>query len=251
MDKKELLSPNLARIMVGSLPKIHALAEKFPSAPVINKADGTPVTDLDLALSDLLEQISLENFNNITVFSEEKYSLWQFPLMAIDPLDGTKEYIRGRPEWALSVGFFEDESFKGQGWVFNPRTSELFSEDQSLVKFVEKPVYYGEVSHSEWERGWYKEIVSEKFKLKPMGSIAYKLGRLSAGKTDFVVSLAPKNIWDIAGGTLLCQRAGMKFYANGVEVKKVQQLYHPPLIWCFENSYSELSLLFPPMDIDL
>lgn len=251
MDKKELLSPNLARIMVGVLPEIHQLTDLHPSAPSVDKPDGSPVTALDLALSDLLERISLKYFNQVTVYSEEKYSDWKFPLMAIDPLDGTREYIRARPEWAVSVGYFENENFQGEGWVYNPMSRELYNSEQPLIHFVDKKVFYGEVSHSEWDRGWYKNIISEKFKLTPKGSIAYKLGRLSGGKIDFVVSLAPKNIWDIAGGTLLCQRAGMKFYSQGKEVTKVQQLYLPPLIWCFENSYFELSSLFPPMDKDL
>ena len=251
MDKKELLSPNLARIMVGVLPEIHKLTELHPSAASMTKTDGSPVTALDLALSDFLESISLKHFKSVTVYSEENFSAWEFPLMAIDPLDGTREYLKGRPEWALSMGHFVNDQFQGEGWVYNPLTKELYHSEQPRVQFVDKKVFYGEVSHSEWERGWFKNITSEKFKLKPMGSIAYKLGRLSAGKIDFVVSLAPKNIWDIAGGTLLCQQSGMKFYANGKEVTHVQQLYHPPLIWCFENSYSELSSLFPPTDTDL
>lgn len=251
MDKKELLSPNLARIMVGATPEIHQLTELYPSARSIMKDDGSPVTKLDLALSELLEKTSLKHFPQVTVYSEENYSDWKFPLMAIDPLDGTREYIRARPEWAISVGYFESESFQGQGWVYNPLTRELYTSEQPVLNFVDKDVFYGEVSHSEWDKGWYKNIKSEKFKLTPKGSIAYKLGRLSGGKIDFVVSLAPKNIWDIAGGTLLCQKSGIKFYSQGKEVTKVQQLYLPPLIWCFENSYSELSLLFPPTDKDL
>lgn len=251
MDKKELLSPNLARIMVGALPEIQQLVALHPSAPSILKQDGSPVTELDLALSVLLERISLKNFNEVTVYSEEKFSTWAFPLMAIDPLDGTREYLKGRAEWALSIGHFVSDVFQGEGWVYNPLTKELFSSEQTPASFVDKKEFYGEVSHSEWDQGWYKNVKSEKFKLKPMGSIAYKLGRLSAGKIDFVVSLAPKNIWDIAGGTLLCHQAGMKFYSNGKEVTQVQQLYHPPLIWCYENSYSELSSLFPPMDTNL
>jgi myo-inositol-1(or 4)-monophosphatase len=251
VDKKELLSPNLARIMVGVTPEIHQLLDLYPSAPSMLKDDGSPVTKLDLALSDLLERISLNHFKPVTVYSEEKYSDWKFPLMAIDPLDGTREYIRARPEWSVSIGYFENDNFQGQGWVYNPMTRELYNSEQTIVNFVDKKVYYGEVSHSEWDRGWYHNIKSEKFKLSPKGSIAYKLGRLSGGKSDFVVSLAPKNIWDIAGGTLLCQRAGMKFYSQGKEVTKVQKQYLPPLIWCFENSYLELSSLFPPMDTDL
>ena len=164
--------------------------------------------------------------------------------MAIDPIDGTREYILNLPEWAVSVGHFSHESFKGEGWVYNPSTLEIFT-GSGKVREIKNNIYEGEVSRSEWSKGLYSEIKNEKFKFTPKGSIAYKLGRLSDGKIDFVVSLAPKNIWDIAGGTLLCQKAGLKFYSEGKEVIKVKKLYHPPLIWCREELFSELSKIFP------
>jgi myo-inositol-1(or 4)-monophosphatase len=243
VDKKYLLRPNLARIMVDLVPQIHVLTELHPSAPADMKVDGTPVTALDLALSLLLEKMSEKHLPEVTFYSEEKYSDWKFPLVAIDPLDGTREYIRNRPEWAVSIGLFESKQFSGQGWVYNPLTKELFSSEIPVVNYVDKPKYYGEVSHSEWDKGFYDLFKSDKFILKPIGSIAYKLGRLAAGKADFVISLAPKNIWDIAGGTLLCHQSKMKFYSQGKEVTEVKQLYLPPLIWCHEELFEELSSL--------
>lgn len=230
--------------MVDIIPQIHDLHVRHPSAPGNLKHDGTPVTSLDLALSVLLENMTHEHFKDVIAYSEENFSEWNFPLMAIDPIDGTKEYILNRPEWAVSVGLIENEQFQGEGWVYNPLTKELFNSEQSQAKFVQKSVYYGEVSHSEWDKGFYQTFKSEKFKLTPMGSIAYKLGRLSGGKVDFVVSLAPKNIWDIAAGTLLCAQSGMKFYSQGKEVKEVKQKYYPPLIWCHEELSQELLNLF-------
>ena len=78
---------------------------------------------------------------------------------------------------------------------------------------------------------------------RPKGSIAYKLGLLAAGNSDFVISMTPKSIWDIAGGTLLCQRSKIKFYSEGKEVLEVKQNYLPPLIWCHEEIFEELSSL--------
>ncbi len=170
-------------------------------------------------------------------------------MIAIDPLDGTKEYIKRRPEWSISVGYFPTENFQGEGWVFNPVTEELF--DGSIGPTGYGSILQGEVSHSEWDRGWYENFHHPAFKLRPMGSIAYKLGRLSAGKIDFVVSLAPKNIWDIAGGSLLCQQQGIKFYSQGKEVTQVQRLYEAPLIWCREELLMELSSFFPSKGTDL
>lgn len=242
-----MLSRSLARIMFEVIPQIKELLLKNPSALGTMKQDGTPVTSLDLALSVLLENVCQTHYPGHTVYSEENFDQWHFPLIAIDPLDGTKEYIKQRPEWAVSVGVFSSEEFKGAGWVFNPATSELYDGSKPVVR-THHTHYRGEVSHSEWDRGWYKDFAHKDFSIKPKGSIAYKLGRLSAGECDFVVSLAPKNIWDIAGGSLLCQGQGIHFYSNGRLVTKVQQLYHPPLIWCREELFSQLSALFPSTD---
>ena len=243
MDKKLLLSSNLARIMVDIIGQIDQVTQLHSKPESSIKLDGTPVTLLDLALSDLLEQMAKAHFPDVTFYSEENYITLDFPLLAVDPLDGTREYIKNRPEWAISIGLFESQKFVGEGWVYNPVKKELFNREISCVAHVEKPEYYGEVSHSEWDKGLYKLFISEKFKLKPMGSIAYKLGRLAAGKLDFVVSLAPKNIWDIAGGALLCHQSDIKFYSQGKEVLEVKQQYLPPLIWCREELFEELSSL--------
>ena len=251
MDKKQLLSTNLARIMVEYQPQILQLLQRHPSSPPKLKSDGTPVTALDLALSELLEHMGQQHFPETIVYSEENYSDWGFPLLAIDPLDGTKEYVQGKAEWAVSVGHITSRSFTGEGWIYNPVTGELFSNHQSPTSFVVKQQYQGEVSHTEWNKGLFKNVTSSKFLFKPKGSIAYKLGRLSAGKIDFVVSLTPKNIWDIAGGSLLCADQGIKFYSQGKEVTDVAKIYSPPLIWCREEIYPELSSLFGPRGKDL
>ena len=230
--------------MVGHQPQINHLVEKYPQAAITIKNDGSPVTELDLLLSAYIESLMEEHFPQVTFYSEENYSDWKFPLLALDPLDGTREYIEGRDEWAISLGLFENDSFDGEGWVYNPKTGECF-DDSKVINFHKKPVYRGEVSRSEFKNGLFEGKDSSRFSISPVGSIAYKLGRLSGNKCDFVVSLRPKNIWDIAGGTLLSKKAGMKFYSQGKEVTKVQKIYEAPLIWCHEEIFSELSEVYP------
>lgn len=250
MDKKQLLSRELAPIMANFITPIDELTELHKEVQKSLKSDGSPVTLLDLALSHLLEKVCQQHFPEMTFYSEENYSTWKFPLMVVDPLDGTREYIQNRAEWAVSVGIFDDKKFSGQGWVYNPITKELFDSEVLPVEFVEKPKFYGEVSRSEWEKGFYQKFKNEKFSLEPKGSIAYKLGRLAAGNTDFVISMTSKNVWDIAGGTLLCHQSKMKFYSEGKEVTEVKPLYLPPLIWCHEQLYPELSSLVRLKDKD-
>lgn len=244
MDKQQFLMSPLAKFLELNVKKLDAVVRQFPVAEISTKSDGTPVTKLDHALSNEIEQLMKFFSPSATFYSEEKFSSWDFPLIAIDPLDGTLEYIKGRNEWAISIGVFEDENFEGDGWVYNPKTQEIFSES-TLAPFEKKISYRGEVSRSEWEKGLYTNKMTDKYHLEPMGSIAYKLGRLSSQKCDFVVSLRPKNIWDIAGGTLLCKKNGFKFYSQGKEVTSVEKIYQPPLIWCHPSLFDELSKIYP------
>ncbi len=244
VDKKPLLIKYLAKILKNHLEGIDELVRRYPKAEIQFKQDGSPVTELDLFLSSHIELIMQEHYPEATFYSEEKFSEWKFPLIALDPLDGTREYIDGRDEWAISIGLFQTEKFEGEGWVYNPKTGECFDSDSEKV-FIQKSKYRGEVSRSEWKKGLFTNKSNEKFEVIPVGSIAYKLGRLSNGKCDYVVSLQPKNIWDIAGGTLLCHQAGMKFYSKGKEVTSVQKLYEPPLLWCRPELFSELSKIYP------
>ena len=244
MDKKQLLIRSLADLMKIHLEGVCDIVRQYPQAEIQFKQDGSPVTELDQFLSSHIELLMQENYPNMTFYSEEKFDEWRFPLIALDPLDGTIEYIEGRDEWAISIGLFQTEKFEGEGWVYNPRTNECFERGENKG-FAEKKKYRGEVSRSEWKKALFTGKSSEKFELHAVGSIAYKLGRLSADKSDFVVSLRPKNIWDIAGGTILCQEAGYKFYSQGKEVTSVQKSYAPPLLWCRPELFLELSKIYP------
>jgi myo-inositol-1(or 4)-monophosphatase len=199
---------------------------------------------VDLALSALIEEISKKHFPQSCFYSEENYDAWKFPLLALDPLDGTREFIAGVPEWALSVGHFETESFMGDGWIFNPAKNEIFTMDTVKKAHPKNGILRGEVSRSESTSGLFTDLETSEISLTPCGSIAYKLGRLSHGNSDFVVSLRPKNIWDIAGGSLLCKKAGIEFYSRGKIVTKVEKLYEPPLLWCQPSQFEKLSAHF-------
>lgn len=232
--------------MLDLITPVQDLVRNHSPARVSIKADGSPVTSLDLALTELIETQLLNHLPDCSFYSEESEKNWNFPLIALDPLDGTREFVANRPEWALSVAYMPVPEFVGGGWIYNPQTNESYS-DAEKKTFISKELFIGEVSRSEWEQGLFQETKSGKFIIHPMGSIAYKLGRLSAGKIDFVISLRPKNLWDIAAGTLLCNKAGLAFYSAGKRVTEVKKYYEPPLIWCSEQISGELLQLFPPM----
>jgi myo-inositol-1(or 4)-monophosphatase len=243
VDKKQLLSSELGVTLGKYVEQIGQLVARYSVPEVVKKADGSPVTPLDLELSALFERIAQVEFPGLNFYSEEKIGSWVFPMLALDPLDGTREYIAGRAEWAISAGLITGDDFSGAGWIFNPLTNEVFSRP-ARRSYPEGSIFQGEISRSEWDAGLVPALAAANIQLRPMGSIAYKLGRLAAGEIDFVISMRPKNIWDIAAGTILCREAGIKFYSGGVPVQRVEQLFHPPLLWCREELFETLSELY-------
>uniref|UniRef100_UPI002A4E1BD5 inositol monophosphatase family protein n=1 Tax=Candidatus Magnetaquicoccus inordinatus TaxID=2496818 RepID=UPI002A4E1BD5 len=62
-------------------------------------------------------------------------------------------------------------------------------------------------SRSETQRGEWARF-NQELAITPMGSIAYKLALVAAGRFDLTFTLTPKNEWDFCAGALLLQEAG-------------------------------------------
>jgi len=63
-----------------------------------------------------------------------------------------------------------------------------------------------ELKRNEWDP--YKDKFKE---INPIGSVAYKLALVSAGKYDIFATVAPKNEWDICAGDCLINESGGTF----------------------------------------
>lgn len=73
-----------------------------------DKADGSPVTDGDLAADAVLRSHLALHFPGDAILSEEcpddQARLTAERLWIIDPIDGTKDYVAGLPGWAVQIG---------------------------------------------------------------------------------------------------------------------------------------------------
>jgi myo-inositol-1(or 4)-monophosphatase len=136
----------------------------------------------------------------------------------VDPLDGTREFATGVPEWSISVGLIED-GVPVAGGVYNPATNELFlgSVENGVTlngqstrvrecERIDEAVVLA--SRSEVSRGEWTYLEKAPFKISPMGSVAYKLARVAAGLADATWTLVPKHEWDVAGGVALVSAGG-------------------------------------------
>jgi len=200
------------------------------------KGPDDPVTELDLKISQIFSDYCKTRSINF-LSEEEKEQKISLPMIIIDPIDGTREFVKKIPEYSCSVAFLNSPSIEdihNWGWIYNPHYVFQSRKDQTNKLL-------GLISRTEYEKKLFSVCENEIARLVPVGSIAYKLFLLSVGECDFVVSKKPKNIWDIAAGTILCRQKGIKFYSSGFEIKNFNNiLYKNDLIWCKEKDLNKI-----------
>ncbi len=215
---------------------------------ISKKPDSTIVTEVDHYISDLVKDVTKDfrKMHNIHFYSEEDPESFGLPCLMLDPIDGTREFSRGEAECVLSLAVL-DEYGKGWGWLYNPFNGFDISSEENFVRSASfhNDDLLGLVSRTEYRKGSFKEIDKEGIVLTPRGSIAFKLGLVACNAADFVLSLSPKNIWDIAAGTIICWSRGIKLYQGNREVTSLTELkLSGPLLWCREEHYDKLSKTF-------
>ncbi|WP_342888788.1 3'(2'),5'-bisphosphate nucleotidase CysQ [Hoeflea sp. AS16] len=72
----------------------------------------SPVSEADIAIDELLKKVLLAARPDYGWLSEEaedtEHRLAHRRVFIIDPIDGTRAYVAGRPDWCVSVGLVED-----------------------------------------------------------------------------------------------------------------------------------------------
>ena len=186
-----------------------------------SKAGGSPVTNADLRVDQLLRErlgaarpdygwLSEETADDAARLSVRR-------LFVVDPIDGTVAYMKNRPWWAVSIAVVEDGR-PVAGVVHAPTLKETYAAQKgagatlnglpiqaSDVADIEDCAMLGDAQmflHPAWPRKW------PSMKIETRNSIAYRMCLVAAGAFDAAVALSAKNEWDLAAADLICQEAG-------------------------------------------
>ncbi len=207
-----------------ALNKASQTASKFTSGQIQAqiKKGGDPVTQADLEIDEILKEYLLDDGQGwlSEETADDKNRLSKKRVWIVDPLDGTKEFVQGINEWCISVALVENSQVIAAG-IFNIERDELISgsietgvtlngKKVSTTKCAKLDNADVLASRSEVKRGQWDHFKKAPFNIIPMGSVAYKLGRVAAGLSDITFTLVPKNEWDIAAGVGLIQWSGGK-----------------------------------------
>jgi myo-inositol-1(or 4)-monophosphatase len=197
-----------------------ALQYKAGTFEVLDRGGRDVITEVDRRISDVLREQLLRSGEGwlSEEDADDRSRLSCDIVWIVDPLDGTREFVDGLPEWCISVGVVEN-GVAIAGGTSNPATGETFlgamacgvTYNGNVVRASSKEKLEGArvlASRSEVKRGEWQRFESGSFTVQPMGSVAYKLSLVAAGLADATWTLSPKNEWDVAAGVALVSAAG-------------------------------------------
>jgi len=215
---------------------------------VFIKSDGSPLTEADKASHDtIVNKLASTNF---PVLSEEGMDIhfeernkWEHYWL-VDPLDGTKEFIRRNGEFAVNIALME-KNIPVSGIIFQPVTGIAFAgiAGDGLYKFSinerlvfenrnkvitlgNSPMNHTRViasrSHmSKKTEEFINELKStdKNVELVNAGS-SLKFCLLAEGKADIYPRFAPTMEWDTAAGHAMLKSVGKNIYLfpSGLEM---------------------------------
>lgn len=196
----------------------------------IKEERGDPVTAADRAADQVLRAILPQPGEGwlSEESADDHHRLDCHRVWVVDPIDGTREFVEGIPEWCVSIGLVED-GLPVAGGIFNPATDELvLGSLETGVTYNGKPAEVRDperldevtvlASRSETRRGEWRRFSGAPFAVRPCGSVAYKMALVAAGRAESTWTLVPKSEWDVAAGAALVRAAGGRVtLADGTE----------------------------------
>jgi myo-inositol-1(or 4)-monophosphatase len=212
------LAKEAGQILLDGLDEVHTLDYKGPT---------NIVTEIDKKAEDYIVGKIKQSFSDHTIIAEEsgktqghKGKNWY-----IDPVDGTSNYARGLPLFAVSIGYEEDGLMRF-GCVYDPVRDECFSAESGKGAWLNnKRIYVSKtdklidamlvtgfpynMNQANNNLDHFSKIIKEAHVVRRLGSAALDQVYVAAGRLDAYWEIGVE-AWDIAAGTLIVKEAGGK-----------------------------------------
>ena len=180
-----------------------------------NKADGSPVCQVDLDVDAMLHARLFALLPDAGWLSEETADkpdrLSHRRLWVVDPIDGTRDYVRGRPGWAVSIALVEDGrpvlavlDAPARGEVWLATAGKGATRNGVRLQVGGRTDIAGARVPSDALPKADRDLTAV---TKP-NSIALRIAMVAADEADLVATLRWGNEWDIAAAVLIAQEAG-------------------------------------------
>jgi 3'(2'), 5'-bisphosphate nucleotidase len=210
------------------------LAVNRSAMQVDGKADGSPVTEADLAADRIIAEGLARLVPQVPSLSEERVQLARLPykgsFFLIDPLDGTKEFVAGRNEFTVNLALVSDGTpllgivgAPALGLIWRGivgRGAERLTISDRAAPVVE-PIrtrpgpprgvpWTVAVSRSHGDARTEAFIAARPGAVRAVLGSAVKFGRVAEGAVDIYPRLSPTCEWDVAAGHAVVTAAGGK-----------------------------------------
>lgn len=194
-----------------------ALAFRARGLKAWEKSKGDPVSEADLAADNLLKQRLCPARRDYGWLSEETADdssrLSASRSFVVDPIDGTRAFIKGRPEFVVSVAVVEGGEPVAAA-LFDPSTDRLWE----AVRGGGARLNGAPIRVSEYTKVTGARILGDPGRLpgiralgaeaSTVNSAALRLALAAQGAFDAMIAERPKWDWDIAAGALILTEAG-------------------------------------------
>lgn len=226
-DQSELPSLDELHALVAAIAD-EELVPRFAEAERRFKADGSIVTEADLAVQRRLGAALAERWPGYRLLGEEMDAAEQSALLAepgaglwcLDPLDGTSNFAAGLPFFAVSLALVRDGA-PLLGLVYDPIRRECFTARRGRGAWLNGAPLGGRVPQLELARCIaavdFKRLAPElaaRLAAEPpyssqrsFGSVALDWCWLAAGRFHVYVH-GRQRLWDFAAGWLILEEAG-------------------------------------------
>ncbi|MDD9334827.1 MAG: 3'(2'),5'-bisphosphate nucleotidase CysQ [Rickettsiaceae bacterium] len=185
------------------------------------KDDNSPVTNADKEISSFIYDGLKDLAPNIPVVCEERdiIALNDNQFWLIDPIDGTKSYIKGEDTYTVNIALIKN-GMPIIGFIYQPSVQKLYYTDANNALRIEQNGV--ETSFDALPKTHYRAVVSsrssnsdiKKFLKKHLITeivtipSSIKLCLVAEGKADIYPKFGPTMEWDIAAGHALIKASG-------------------------------------------
>jgi myo-inositol-1(or 4)-monophosphatase len=199
----------------------------------VEKSENDFATDADLASEKLIISEIRKKFPEHDILAEESSANCKLKTKncwIIDPLDGTKNFHFGLPNWCVSIALQENGK-STIGVVFAPISGQLFSArkgggaklngqkikvsriaklDEAMI-VVEIPRRHTSGKRFEKDISAFTKSLKKVLRIRAFASAAFDLCLVANGSVDGYLDFSRNTkIWDVAAGELIVREAGGK-----------------------------------------
>jgi myo-inositol-1(or 4)-monophosphatase len=209
-----------------------------------SKGGSSPVSEADIAIDRLLHERLAAALPGVAWLSEESADdparLTSRHVWIVDPIDGTRAFLAGLPDWTVSAALVDDGR-PIAACLFAPATDEFFlasANNGATCNGAPIAVTRGAPLAKARVAGP-KSFVDRLLLLAPdlvvvprVHSLALRLARVAQGTLDVAIAGANSHDWDLAAADLLVHEAGgaLTHVGGGTVLYNRAELRHEVLL---------------------